>query len=209
MQFVLFVTFVFVAGVFTRIYLFFSGIRGGRPTVGESIVSVTRNETLLWGLWKKMSSLGTDGGPRAELDSYGFFADIPDEQWQEMKKETKTMIDLQDGIGSRTSYLLSESGANINSNVWWSDNWKVSAVGCYVAFTFRAAFFSDGTSICRPTSIAKIKLKLVGIGYVIQHVLLPWRMKHLLPNAEGKKRRIRNVSCIYPGEWPWAFHSSS
>ena len=51
---------------------------------------------------------------------------MDDDTWVEMKQETRTMIDLQGGVMLRTSYLLSEGGANIDSSVWWNDNWKIN-----------------------------------------------------------------------------------
>eukprot|EP00584_Thalassiosira_punctigera_P024723 CAMPEP_0172553552 /NCGR_PEP_ID=MMETSP1067-20121228/51268_1 /TAXON_ID=265564 ORGANISM="Thalassiosira punctigera, Strain Tpunct2005C2" /NCGR_SAMPLE_ID=MMETSP1067 /ASSEMBLY_ACC=CAM_ASM_000444 /LENGTH=306 /DNA_ID=CAMNT_0013341761 /DNA_START=368 /DNA_END=1288 /DNA_ORIENTATION=- len=61
----------------------------------------------------------------AKTDSYGFF-DIPDDKWKQIKRESRAIIDLQDDIGAETAYLLSQSGANIHSNLWWSENWKVN-----------------------------------------------------------------------------------
>lgn len=66
-----------------------------------------------------------------------------------MKQETKTLIDLQDGVGARTAYLLSESGANINSNIWWVDNWKIN-------FTCRKKVNIGGKWLCDPSRIITI-----------------------------------------------------
>jgi len=140
----LLLAFLIVVGMFTRVYLFFAGIRGGRPH-GDGRTSLKRNETnTVWNSWRNRLSDRTFG--KAESDSHGFFNDISDEEWKKMKHETMLLIDVQDGITDRTSYLLSESGANINSNLWWADNWKVN-------FTCKSKVQIGGKWLCDPTRI--------------------------------------------------------
>mmetsp|Transcript_11889 Transcript_11889/g.21978 ORF Transcript_11889/g.21978 Transcript_11889/m.21978 type:complete len:397 (-) Transcript_11889:471-1661(-) len=141
---ILLVAFIIVVGGFTRVYLFFVGVRGGDRLTYDRQTSFKRIETSsLLGRWKnKILDKAING---AKADSNGFF-EISDDEWLEMKHETKTMIDLQDGIGGRTSYLLSESGANINSNVWWIDNWKIN-------FTCQNKVSIGGKWLCDPSRI--------------------------------------------------------
>ena len=77
------------------------------------------------------------------VDSYGFFNEIPDDEWKQIKLQTMDIINVQDGVMGRTSYLLSESGANIDSGNWWKDNWKVSS-----NTNFLLLYFLCTTKLC-------------------------------------------------------------
>eukprot|EP00581_Thalassiosira_minuscula_P016359 CAMPEP_0183713102 /NCGR_PEP_ID=MMETSP0737-20130205/8067_1 /TAXON_ID=385413 /ORGANISM="Thalassiosira miniscula, Strain CCMP1093" /LENGTH=408 /DNA_ID=CAMNT_0025941851 /DNA_START=138 /DNA_END=1364 /DNA_ORIENTATION=+ len=135
------VVFIFVAGVFTRVYLFFAGIGGD-------------SDTRFWGLWKNPISLIKQTN-RAITDSNGFF-DVPDYEWKKIKDETRLIIDVQDDVGADSLYLLSESGADIHSNEWWIDNWKAN-------FKCQNKVSIGGKSLCDPTriiSMAEVKAKL-------------------------------------------------
>ena len=119
-----------VVGIVTRVYLFFTGnMRNNDHITGsDKMISFNSNNnetqsTTKWGPWKKKSK----AGKRSIVDSYGFFNEIPDYEWKQIKLQTMDIINVQDGVMGRTSYLLSESGANIDSGNWWRDNWKVSS----------------------------------------------------------------------------------
>lgn len=97
----------------TRVYEFFGGIRVGSHS--------------LIGRWE-IKTKPEQGCDNAITDSNGFFERISDHDWDKMKQETMTLIGVQDATTKTTSDLLSEGGANINSKLWWDDNWKVSSV---------------------------------------------------------------------------------
>jgi len=116
----IFFAFTFSVGVVTRVYLFFFGIKGSKlPS------SYGQRQTSLWSSYWKSKAASSMNRNMAQIDSNGFF-DIPDYQWHEIKQETKTIIDVQDRAGHRTAHLLSESGADVDSNLWWMDNWKIN-----------------------------------------------------------------------------------
>lgn len=125
-------TFIVAIGVVTRVYLFFVGMRGGGLVNGDIQMlnhdDLQKNETSssFWGAWRKKKDSTLPEYVLAKADSYGFFNAIDDDTWIDMKQETRTIIDLQGGVMLRTSYLLSEGGANIDSSVWWNDNWKIN-----------------------------------------------------------------------------------
>ena len=126
----LMIAFMCVVGIVTRVYLFFTGnMRNNDHITGsDKMISFNSNNnetqsTTKWGPWKKKSK----AGKRSIVDSYGFFNEIPDHEWKQIKLQTMDIINVQDGVMGRTSYLLSESGANIDSGNWWRDNWKVSS----------------------------------------------------------------------------------
>eukprot|EP00571_Detonula_confervacea_P003830 CAMPEP_0172322592 /NCGR_PEP_ID=MMETSP1058-20130122/46326_1 /TAXON_ID=83371 /ORGANISM="Detonula confervacea, Strain CCMP 353" /LENGTH=382 /DNA_ID=CAMNT_0013038371 /DNA_START=159 /DNA_END=1304 /DNA_ORIENTATION=- len=162
----LLVAFICVAGMVTRGYLLFAGIKGD----GQTTIKANR-EMSLWGYKKKISKSDQAFG-RAQSDSYDFFNAIPDEEWKEMKHKTMTMIDLQDGIIGRTSYLLSESGANVNSNSWWIDNWKIN-------FTCQNKVLIGGKWLCDPTRIISIADE---------------NAKNTVPKPRGRGRKKREDS---------------
>jgi hypothetical protein len=108
------VSLVVVVRVVTRIYLFFSDIRSDMHS--------------LIGHWEIKTKPGPDGGnDKAISDSYGFFNSITDDEWDKMRQESLTLIDMQVATTGKTSQLLSDSGADIDSSFWWNTNWKV---GC-------------------------------------------------------------------------------
>ena len=122
---VLILAFLFVAGIVARVYLFFTGMRVGGRLAGGGAMSKRTNEThSLWG-WSNRAK-PEKKFDLAQSDSFGFFNAIPNDEWTQMKHETMMAVDLQHGVMHRTSDLISESGANINSNLWWKDNWEVS-----------------------------------------------------------------------------------
>ena len=101
-------------GVVTRVYLFFSDIRSDMHS--------------LIGHWEIKTKPDPDGGnDKAISDSYGFFNSITDDEWDKMRQESLTLIDMQVETTGKTSQLLSDSGADIDSSFWWNTNWKV---GC-------------------------------------------------------------------------------
>lgn len=102
------VAFVVVVGVVTRVYLFFNGSEM-HPLLGRWEIKTKREV----------------GYNKASYDSYGFFNRISDDDWNKMKQESMTSIGVQTSKTEKTSHLLSESGANIDSNKWWIDNWEV------------------------------------------------------------------------------------
>ncbi len=103
---------IVVVGVVTRVYEFVRGIRVGSHS--------------LIGHWE-IKTKPAQGYDNAITDSYGFFNMIADDDWDKMKQETMTLNGMQDATSRTTSDLLSEGGANINSKLWWDDNWKVSS----------------------------------------------------------------------------------
>lgn len=117
--------FTFVVGVIVRLYLFFIEVKDDIRLTGRVVMSTKTNEThSLWG-WRNRAK-PEKKFDLALSDSNGFFNEIANDDWEKMKHDTMMAIDLQFGVIHRTSDLLSESGANINTNVWWTDNWKVS-----------------------------------------------------------------------------------
>ena len=126
----LMIAFMCAVGIVRPVYLFFTGnMRNNDHITGsDKMISFNFNNnnetqsTTKWGPWKKKSK----AGKRSIVDSYGFF-EIPDDEWRQIKLQTMDIINVQDGVMGRTSYLLSESGANIDSGNWWRDNWKVSS----------------------------------------------------------------------------------
>lgn len=139
-------------GIVTRVYFFFVGLRG-RLTGNIQMLThddLLRNESSTsWGSWKRRVIPVTIDSKRAQFDSDGFFIGIPDDQWKEIKGETKRIIDDQDDTIMRTSYLLTEGGANINSHVWWVDNWKIN-------FTCQNKVHIGGNWICDPARIMSV-----------------------------------------------------
>lgn len=112
-MFLLSFAFTIIVGIFSRVYIFFSGVRGEiRSLIGR----------------KDIKAKPKKGYDSAISDSFGFFNHINDDEWNKMRKESMTWIDLQDSTSGKTSHMLSESGADINSNMWWKDNWKVRLV---------------------------------------------------------------------------------
>ena len=118
----------------TRVYLFFSDMgrsssSGSGQYAKSGHISTNSTQSTLssgWGLLGKKKV--NKPGKKAPQDSYGFFNAISDVDWKQIKQDTMEDINLQDEIMGRTSYLLTESGANINSDNWWSENWKVCNV---------------------------------------------------------------------------------
>jgi hypothetical protein len=103
-------------------------------------MSTKTNEThSLWG-WRN-GAKPEKKFDLAQSDSSGFFNAIPNDEWKRMKHETMMAIDLQYGVIHRTSDLLSESGANTDSKLWWTDNWKVSndLHRCYTFYSYYCA----------------------------------------------------------------------
>jgi len=86
-------------GIVTRVYFFFVGLRG-RLTGNIQMLThddLLRNESSTsWGSWKRRVIPVTIDSKRAQFDSDGFFIGIPDDQWKEIKGETKRIIDDQD-----------------------------------------------------------------------------------------------------------------
>ncbi|KAL3822309.1 hypothetical protein ACHAXA_002624 [Cyclostephanos tholiformis] len=141
-------TFAFVAGIIVRAYLFFINMKGDGKLAGRVAMSTKTNEThSLWGWINRVKP--QKKFDLAQSDSYGFFNEIANEDWEKMKRGTMMTIDLQYGIIHRTSDLLSESGANIYSNLWWNDNWKVN-------FSCREKIRIGGYWICDPIRIASL-----------------------------------------------------
>ena len=125
----LFVASIIVVRIVVRVYILFHGL------TGDNVQTIsTKNETIssFWKPWKNHRSKQDKANDRAMYDSYDFFNAIPNDEWRRMKLETMTIIDSQKGVMDRTGYLLSESGANINSNLWWIDNWEVSIIALYL-----------------------------------------------------------------------------
>lgn len=150
MTILLSISFISVAVVFTRVYLFFAN--KSKPTGSNtdkisfnSINNETQTSTT-WS-WKKKSK---KPGKKSIKDSDGFFNSIPDADWKQIKEETKNIINIQDGITQRTSYLLSESGANIDSDSWWIDNWKINFNGC------QNKMYIGGKWLCDPQRVVSI-----------------------------------------------------
>lgn len=132
----------FGAVVVARIYFFFAYTMGnakhGTMTAGGQMYAKYNfnvNATVapppprlsFWG-WAT-GSKRSGSAPKfdkASSDSYGYFTDVSNEEWKRSKEETMLVIDAQDGVMGRTSYLLTESGANIKSGQWWIDNWRVN-----------------------------------------------------------------------------------
>jgi hypothetical protein len=79
----------------------------------------------LIGHWEIKTKPGR-GYNKAMHDSYGFFNRIAGDDWDKMKQESMKIIGMQVAITEKSSQVLSESGANIDSNLWWNDNWKAS-----------------------------------------------------------------------------------
>lgn len=123
-----------LVGMITRVYLFFSDMgrsssSGSGQYAKSGHISTNSTQSTLssgWGLLGKKKV--NKPGKKAPQDSYGFFNAISDVHWKKIKQDTMEDINLQDEIMGRTSYLLTESGANINSDNWWSENWKVCNV---------------------------------------------------------------------------------
>ena len=165
----LILAFLFVAGIVARVYLFFIGMRAGGRLAGGGAMSTKSNEThYLWG-WRNRAK-AEKKFDQAQSDSCGFFNAIPNDEWTQMKHETMVAVDLQYGVIHRTSDLLKESGANIYSNLWWNDNWKVSndlhrCCTMHIHSYSCAQYFQ---CIRRSTSFVMIKFGLADIGSVTQ-----------------------------------------
>ena len=112
---------------------------GGRLAEGGAMSTKTNETHSLWG-WRN-GAKPEKKFDLAQSDSDGFFNAIPNDEWKRMKHETMIAIDLQYGVIHRTSDLLSESGANTDSKLWWTDNWKVSndLHRCYTFYSYYCA----------------------------------------------------------------------
>lgn len=123
MRIILLSAFVFIVGVVARIHMFYVDLRGSRlqgdiqmlshheelmmtlENQNDNHILVMNNETAtkgsssLWNVWNRDKPEKVFG--RAKIDSNGFFDMIPDDEWKEMKRETKLSIDMQDGIMMR------------------------------------------------------------------------------------------------------------
>jgi len=117
---ILIIGFISVTVIF-RIYYF---IAGGIITVDGSI---------------KQNSL-------AKKESFGFFDDIPNNMWKEKKTASKKAVKLQNKMITKTSDMLSESGANIDERKWWEQNWLPN-------FSCDNKMFIGGKWICEPSRI--------------------------------------------------------
>ncbi|KAL7549020.1 hypothetical protein ACHAWF_012287, partial [Thalassiosira exigua] len=153
--------FVVVVWVVTRAYLFFVGMREARLDGDIQMISPDgsmRHDSgplSTWGSFLRRDRPDKVFG-RAKSESGGFFDAISNNQWEEMKREAKSIIDAQDSTIMTTSHLLSESGANIHSNTWWVDNWKIN-------FSCPSKISIGGRWICDPKrviTIADEKLKV-------------------------------------------------
>ena len=143
--------------VFARVYLFFANKTKPTGLSTDKISFSINNETqtsTTWS-WKKKAKMP---GKKSIKDSDGFFNSIPDADWKQIKEETKNIINIQDGITQRTSYLLSESGANIDSDSWWIDNWKSNFNGC------QNKMYIGGKWLCDPQRVVAIADELYEIN---------------------------------------------
>ena len=59
----------------------------------------------------------------AKKDSFGLFDDIPNNIWKQKKAASKKAVKLQSKMIEKTSNMLLESGANIDEQRWWEQNW--------------------------------------------------------------------------------------
>ena len=59
----------------------------------------------------------------AKKESFGLFDDIPNNMWKQRKADSKKAVMLQNKVISKTSSMLSESGADIDERKWWVQNW--------------------------------------------------------------------------------------
>jgi hypothetical protein len=100
----IFVICTLVAGMVLRVYSFFN---------------------VTFGFKSKFIASSKQSVDLARKESFGFFTDLSVDEWMAMKDETKSVRDAQDALTAETSQILSQSGANIDSNAFWMNYWKV------------------------------------------------------------------------------------
>ena len=100
----IFVICTLVAGMVLRVYSFFN---------------------VTFGFKSKFITSSKQSVDLARKESFGFFTDLSVDEWMAMKDETKSVRDAQDALTAETSQILSQSGANIDSNAFWMNYWKV------------------------------------------------------------------------------------
>ena len=76
--------------------------------------------------FKKKGSSSNEAFNSAKRDSFGYFNEIAADEWMGLKHETMEIRNKQDALMAESLHLLSESGANIDPNSWWINNWNVS-----------------------------------------------------------------------------------
>lgn len=80
----------------------------------------------VWKGFKKKGSSSNEAFNSAKRDSFGYFNEIAADEWMGIKHETMEIRNKQDALTAESLHLLSESGANIDPNSWWINNWNVS-----------------------------------------------------------------------------------
>lgn len=82
----------------------------------------------------------------AMKESFGLFDNIPNSIWKQKKAASKKAVKQQNKIMTKSSNMLSESGANIDESKWWKQNWLPN-------FSCDHKQFIGGKWICEPSRI--------------------------------------------------------
>lgn len=136
-QILLLVIAVLGAGVAARVYIFFAETKGGVLNMREQTNYYEINEmeerssrSGLVRLWTRLRMKGkqpsNEAFNTAKIDSIGYFDGISHGDWLYLKQETRNAMSLQKELMAESSEMISEGGANIDSNSWWMKNWRVS-----------------------------------------------------------------------------------
>mmetsp|Transcript_16696 Transcript_16696/g.34871 ORF Transcript_16696/g.34871 Transcript_16696/m.34871 type:complete len:437 (+) Transcript_16696:11-1321(+) len=160
-QLLLLVIAVLGAEVAARVYIFFAGTEGGVLTMREQKNDYQINEMEegsrrggLVRLWTHLRMKGKQPSKEAfntaKLDSLGYFDGISHDDWLSLKQETKNAMSLQQSLMAESSEMISEGGANIDSNSWWMKNWRTN-------FTCKNKMRVGGKWICDPRRIISLQ----------------------------------------------------
>ncbi len=160
---ILIIGFIAVTVIFRVYYFITGGILSGRIVDGSTI----------------QNSL-------AKKESFGLFDDIPNSIWKEKKAESKKAVKLQNKMITKTSDMLSQSGADIDESKWWEQNWLPN-------FSCDHEQLIGGKWICEPSRIIDLADDLLPPKRIID----PADDFDTAPGRKKKRQRGRKECLIY------------
>ena len=98
-------------------------------------------------------------GNEAARDSNGFFDDVPNENWEQRKQQTRSKLREQDALNADLSVN------NVEPKAWWLKNWQAN-FPCYQEVRIRNKFICDPFRIVAQT-IQHLNSKEKGIRCIV------------------------------------------
>lgn len=124
----------------------------------------------------------------AKKESFGLFDDVPNIIWKEKKAASKKAVKLQNKMITKTSHMLTGSGADIDESKWWKKNWPPN-------FTCDHEHFIGGKWICEPSRIIDLADDFNTVPP--KRIIDPADDHNTVPGRKKKRQRGRRECLIY------------